>query len=69
MGTMNEQYLTTEQLSQLLPFSQSYLRQLRVSGDGPSFVKLGKKVVYRVSDLEAWLSRHKSQKSTSQVVR
>jgi hypothetical protein len=27
----------------------------RASGDGPAFVRLGRRVIYRVSDIEAWL--------------
>jgi excisionase family DNA binding protein len=32
------------------------LQKLRVKGGGPRFVKLGRSVRYRQSDLEEWLS-------------
>jgi predicted DNA-binding transcriptional regulator AlpA len=31
------------------------LEKMRVYGDGPPFIKLGRAVRYRVSDLDAWV--------------
>ncbi len=43
----------------------STLAKLRMSGDGPEFQKAGRKVLYSVVALDAWL-RSRTYKSTSQ---
>jgi len=49
----------------LLLLSVRTLQRWRVEGRGPRFLKLGKIVVYRRDDLEAWLASC-SQQSTSE---
>jgi predicted DNA-binding transcriptional regulator AlpA len=39
----------------LVGLSQSTLAKLRLTGNGPPYCKLGRRVVYRREDLEAWL--------------
>lgn len=37
-----------------------FLRRARYSGQGPAYVKMGRRSVrYRVADLEAWLTRNR----------
>lgn len=38
--------------------SEGALAQERFAGTGPRYVKLGRRVYYRASDLEAWLAEH-----------
>jgi hypothetical protein len=38
-----------------LGLSESTLAKLRVNGNGPSYCKLGRRVVYRAEDLQSWL--------------
>ena len=44
--------------------SRSFLRQARMNGDrvhrapGPPFLKIGRMIRYRVSDLDGWLAKH-----------
>jgi excisionase family DNA binding protein len=51
---MNGQLLDTEEAAARLKLSASYLEKLRVRGGGPTFATLGRKVRYRVCDLDAW---------------
>jgi predicted DNA-binding transcriptional regulator AlpA len=44
--------------------SCSTLNKLRCSGQGPRFAKIGRRVVYGVADLDAWLAKH-LKRSTS----
>jgi hypothetical protein len=44
--------------------SASTLNKLRVFGGGPKYLKLGRTVVYDVTDLDAWLAT-KRRASTS----
>lgn len=45
--------------------STSTLAKLRLSGDGPTYAKLGRRFVYSIDDLEAWIEAHRF-KSTSE---
>ncbi len=43
------------------------LAKMRVRGDGPKYVKVGRKVViYEISDLDEWIARQK-RSSTSEA--
>lgn len=35
--------------------SESTLAKLRLNGNGPTYCKLGRRVVYRLTDLDQWL--------------
>jgi predicted DNA-binding transcriptional regulator AlpA len=48
--------LTQRDAATLLRLSERTLERLRVSGDGPHFVKAGRAVRYRECDLEAWIA-------------
>lgn len=63
---MNNNILNDFQASQYLNLSRSWLRQSRMRGTGPKFLKLGRAVRYRLEDLEAWLLQHQRQ-NTIQV--
>ena len=56
---MNEELLNTKQAAFYCGVSQSFLANKRVYGGGPYFLKIGNKVSYRKSDLDAWLLRHR----------
>jgi Helix-turn-helix domain len=48
--------LTTHEAAQRLAWSVRTLERLRLTGLGPRYVKVGKCVRYRVSDLEAFVA-------------
>lgn len=52
MNTMK--YLTTEELAARWRMNPQSLRNWRLQGRGPKFVKVGKKALYAVTDVEAW---------------
>lgn len=62
---MNVLTVDTEGASQHLGLAVSTLEKLRVSGGGPRFVKMGRAVRYRLSDLEEYLAERVVE-STSQ---
>jgi predicted DNA-binding transcriptional regulator AlpA len=49
-----------------LGISESTLNHGRVSGQGPQFVKLGRRVMYRDEDLDAFIAKNLRQ-STSET--
>src|SRR5262245_36457531 len=44
--------------------ARSTLEKLRVLGGGPRYMKIGRRVLYDVADLEQWLASHR-RRSTS----
>lgn len=38
--------------------TENALTQERLAGNGPRYVKLGRRVYYRAADLKAWLDTH-----------
>lgn len=44
--------------------SASTFEKLRITGGGPPYSKIGRRVVYRVEDLDAWLAANQ-RRSTS----
>ena len=48
--------LDTEEVAAILRVQTNTLAQWRVKGGGPSFLKIGRCVRYRASDVEAWIN-------------
>lgn len=62
---MNTLTLDTKGAAAQIGFAPNTLEKLRVYGGGPRYVKMGRSVRYRVSDLEAYLAERVVE-STSQ---
>lgn len=63
--TTTEPLLKPEQAGEFLGLSQNWLAKLRMRGDGPTFIRLGRKVRYSRADLEKWIEAGRAS-STSQ---
>lgn len=48
--------LTADQAADRIGISSAHLAKLRMRGEGPSFFKLSRKVLYDASDVDAWLA-------------
>jgi hypothetical protein len=60
--------LRTPDAAAYLGLSSSTLEKFRITGNGPIYYKAGPKiVVYRIEDLDAWLSANR-HRSTSAAV-
>jgi excisionase family DNA binding protein len=59
--------LTQSEAAQMLRISVRTLERLRVSGGGPTYIKTGRLVRYRQSDLDKWIS-DRERHSTSESV-
>lgn len=54
----DEELLTSEQVARMLAMSPMTVRRLRMSGEGPPWIRVGKRAIrYRRGDVEAWLRR------------
>ena len=52
--TQSARYLTNNEAAEFLRLSPRTLEKQRVIGGGPRFRKFGRRVMYAISDLEAW---------------
>ena len=53
-ATQSARYLTNNEAAAFLRLSPRTLEKQRVIGGGPRFRKFGRRVMYAISDLEAW---------------
>lgn len=60
--------LSADQVAERLGLSVSTLAKMRLSGDGPAYAKLGRRVVYRPEDIDSWVAS-KRYRSTSEYGR
>lgn len=62
---MTENLISSVEAAAMLGIKPTSLRIWRMKGKGPRFYKLGDspacRVMYRVSDIEAWLQGHKEE--------
>ena len=59
MNHCHRKLLSTEALAEYLDVAVSTLRQYRLDGKGPTYIKIGHLVRYRVEDVEEWLATKK----------
>lgn len=64
LSEITARYLRTHEAARLLGISPRTLEKYRCHGSGPTFRKLGGRVVYAIDDLEAW-ANHSACRSTS----
>ncbi|MEP7452828.1 helix-turn-helix domain-containing protein [Phyllobacterium sp. SB3] len=62
--THPRQMLRTDAAARHTGLSSSTLTKLRLTGNGPRFIKLGRSVVYDPADIEAWIAQNR-RSSTS----
>jgi len=48
-------YLTQNEAAEVLRISPRSLERFRVEGTGPKFCRAGRRILYRQSDIQAWL--------------
>jgi predicted DNA-binding transcriptional regulator AlpA len=56
--------MRTKEAAEYCQSSKSTFEKLRLTGGGPVYSKIGRRVVYRVEDLDAWLDENR-RRSTS----
>lgn len=55
-----------KQAAEYTGLSENHLAQMRISGEGPIFVKAGRFVIYRRVDVDAWIASRR-RRSTSDL--
>lgn len=66
---MSDELLTVAEAARWAKVSESYLNKARLTGDGPRFVRLGRSIRYRQSDLEAWVQASAADSTSEYGVR
>lgn len=61
-------FLTEREVARRFSLTLSWLRSARSRGGGPRFAKLGRKVLYRLDDVEKYLAE-RVVSSTSEVAK
>jgi len=56
--------LTVKETAAYLAVSKSWLDKRRLDGNGPAYLKLGRRVVYDIVDLENWATSNKRQNTS-----
>lgn len=64
---MNEKLLTQKEVKEITGLADSTLEQWRLKGKGPRFIKLGRLVRYRLSDLQNYITGLKGFGSTTEA--
>jgi len=58
--------LSADQAADFLGISKSTLSKMRLNGDGPIFIKMGRRVAYQLDDLKHWVQENR-RRSTSDL--
>ena len=61
-----ETLLTTAETAEKLRIRRQTLEAWRMTGQGPKFIKMGRRVFYRLSDVETWIT-NRTVASTSEL--
>lgn len=62
---MTRRILRPSEAAPYVQLTVNYLAKLRITGNGPRFIKMGRLVGYDVADLDAWLDSLKRQRTGS----
>lgn len=64
--TTRRKMLRTTEAADYCGSSASTFEKLRLYGGGPHYMKLGRRVVYDPTDLDAWLAEHRRRSTSDQ---
>jgi predicted DNA-binding transcriptional regulator AlpA len=61
----DELLLKTEQVGEMLSIAKTTLEHMRLKGNGPSYVYVGRSVRYPLSSVYGWIAKQRRYDSTS----
>lgn len=59
--------MTVDDAARHVGVSVSFMNRARLTGDGPEYLKLGRRVVYERDSLDAWLASRRRRSTSSQM--
>ncbi len=69
LGREAESLLTEQDVAALTRLSTRTLERRRLDGTGPTFIKLGRRVVYRRQDVDSWIEQNRFASTSEAEVR
>ncbi|MGV8872289.1 MAG: helix-turn-helix transcriptional regulator [Rhodococcus sp. (in: high G+C Gram-positive bacteria)] len=57
--------LTAEQVRRIIPIAEATQRHWRYAGSGPEYVRLGRRIFYRLSAVERWIAEQERAQSVA----
>lgn len=57
--------IDTPKTAERTNLSVSFHNKARCTGTGPTYIKIGRRVLYRISDIDAWIAA-RTRRSTSE---
>ena len=66
MNLFEQRYMDTAQAAAYLTISPGTLARLRVTGEGPPYTRIRRRVIYALKDLDAWVEERK-QRFTGEI--
>lgn len=63
----NDKLMTQAEVKEITGLADSTLEQWRLKGKGPKFIKLGRLVRYRTSDVQAYIAGLQGFRSTTEA--
>lgn len=60
----NRELISAKQTARMLGVHPNTLCKWRIRGIGPRYMKIGQKIIYRVSDIDDWLGRRTYDNTT-----
>lgn len=66
---MADEFLTSDELAGLLRTTRGTLHQWRTRGIGPRGVRIGRRVLYRRTDVDGWLAERAAEQRRPVVSR
>jgi excisionase family DNA binding protein len=65
--TLDDPLVTTDEAAQVLRTNPRTMERWRSTGEGPAFVKVGRRVAYSLSALREWVHRQTRQHTRQNV--
>jgi predicted DNA-binding transcriptional regulator AlpA len=59
--------INTDEAAKYSGLASSTLEKMRVTGGGPPYLKIGRRVLYFRDDIEVWLQRHRRHHTSEEA--
>jgi predicted DNA-binding transcriptional regulator AlpA len=66
-GECHRPKLDTARAAEYLGLGKSTLDKFRLTGGGPVYIQIGKRVTYDPKDLDAWAASHKRTRTSASI--
>jgi excisionase family DNA binding protein len=61
------EYMTVQEVAERVRSTPGAVYQWRSRGEGPQAIRMGKRLLFRPADVEAWISAHAEKEPATEV--